>query len=427
MKFSRDPSQEIERELGGVEKQFHRLSQEGAGGICCTIAIEGQWPVASFGDACEALLELYPRLRLGIVGTRFQLRALPLAQSWTLLRREDDEHWRRLAERELTRRYPDALFHFHVLDGDLRSEILLSLHHSLADGMSAIALFQSLWAVLSGEARKPLAFGPALEARLPPAYTAWRGWLATLAFARRLLREAPREEIFRLGAEVPLLTRQTESAGFALNAELSHAWRQNLRAEGAHLLSGLAAAIMLCLMRQQSDKRTLFIGLNTPVSLRESLRPVAPRQELGLFISGVLGFYQVEPEEGFYALARKIYAALQLALSRGDELGFVRLLGMNRQARKAQKDQRTARLRPSFSLSNSGVVPSFPALGAARMTAYHSMAGLWPHDALLVTLSSYEGVLQIEILSSLDKLGAGYAQRLAHELQEFLRRGPFAV
>ena len=414
----------MERQLGGLELQFLKQSQQGAGNMCGVITLEGAWPLARLSVACEELMIRYPRLGGVIEGDRFCRPPIPLSIPLTIIPREGVDHWRQLALAELKRSYEGALIYIHVLDGGEESEILLSLHHSLGDGLSVVALFHSLLTVLAGGHLPPLPARAALDSHIPARFLGWRGRLGTIFYVARTLWRAPRR-LFRLAPLGEPATVHTELASCRLSQELTQRWTQALKNFDLNLFAGVCALVMLTLRADKREK--MAFGINSPVNLRSSLKPAIAADDLGLYISGLLTFYQVLPDIDIYTLAHEVSAKIKQGIAAGEPFYLLRLLRPEEEQKHTPQRKAegfAARLRPSFNISNNGRIPPFPPVGTARVVNYRGTVALWPQDTLMLCLATYDGRLGFEVHTSREKLGRGYASELALRLQEAFEQGP---
>jgi hypothetical protein len=312
---------------------------------------------------------------------------------------EKDEHWRRLLEKEMHRQYGpgEGLACVHLLEGDKGSDILLSLNHALADGLSSSYLGRALLLLYQGE-KLPLA-KPSLpmEERFPPRFRGFRGWWSAFRF------------IFKLGKLGPALqigeaawTKTTLSTGFVFD----HAQDLNARArtEGSNLFAVFCALALQTMYELYGNGATQNISLNTPVSLRAGVG--AGPDEVGLFIAGHLALYQLHPEMDVWELARQCHETLRKGVDEGRPYLLALLARASRKPKPPKESAYASQHRPTVSISNLGRVDDFPQLDGAEVYEHHALSAQSVKDPFAFVLISYQNRLYVDLQTSLEKMGA---------------------
>ena len=91
----------------------------------------------------------------------------------TVKKREHAEQWKEELEKEAERPFANVdapLFRATLLEDDHRSDLILTAHHSIADGVALLSLLRELLATMAGESQTPRpvpASVEALVAKLP--------------------------------------------------------------------------------------------------------------------------------------------------------------------------------------------------------------------------------------------------------------------
>lgn len=392
----------MERYLGGLERQFYQQNLVGSTNICTVLRLRGSVDRARLMRATRELGDVFPLLRASIVADpylRFSMTHAPESIPFYSKPMEKDEHWRRILEKEMHRQYGpgEGLACVHLLEGDKGSDILLSLNHALADGLSSSYLCRALLLLYQGEKLPPAKPNLPMEERFPPRFRGIRGWWSAFCF------------IFQLGKLGPALqigdaawTRTTLSTGFVFD----HAQELNAlaRNHGTNLFGVFCALALQTMYELYGNGGTQNISLNTPVSLRAGV--AAGPDEVGLFIAGHLALYQLYPEMDVWELARQCHETLRKGV---DEERPYRLALLARAARKPKPPQDSAyasQHRPTVSISNLGRVDDFPQMDGAEVYEHHALSAQSVKDPFAFVLISYQNRLYVDLQTSLEKMGA---------------------
>lgn len=403
----------MERYLGGLERQFYQQNLVGSTNICAVIRVRGTLDREQLRLAVRELGQTWPLLRASIVADpvlRFCLAYAPESIPFTVEKRQSEEHWRRLLEEELHRSYPmgEGLSHVHLLEGERSADILLSLNHALADGLSSSYLCRALLRLYKGETLPEAQEALPMEERFPLPYQGFRGLWRAFRF------------IFTLGKMGPALqvggaawTQKTLSHGFVFPEakDLNHEAREH----GSNLFALFSALALQTIWELYGNGDEADLSLNTPVSLRAGVH--APPEEVGLFIAGHMALYRVSPGKDVWTLARECHDTLK----RGVELGWPYLLALlARGARKPKPPQESpyaSRHRPTVSISNLGRVEDFPVLDGAQVYEHHALSAQGVKDPFAFVLITYQERLYVDLQTSLEKMGAEAGPRILQHLE----------
>ncbi len=203
-----------------------------------------------------------------------------------------------------------------------RSDLLLLLHHAIADGLSAIMLVDDLLAEYARAEGQPDA--PPRPAA--PAVTADRakpsaGWAGRLWLLRRFMRMqrgdgSAGQTVLPRAHDIP---PQSQWVHWVFSGEDTVRLVRRCRKEHSSLGGALVAATCGGLMDCLAIPTGLFkcqFPLNVREELEGSTGPVTP-QDLGCFVSIMNEFYEVPRELKFWALARKAHRALEAFVRNG--------------------------------------------------------------------------------------------------------------
>jgi hypothetical protein len=403
----------MERYLGGLERQFHQQNLVGSTNICTVLRLRGSLDLCRLQDATQRLGELYPLLRASIVADpylRFSLENAPATLPFRVERMLGEDHWRRLLEKELHRSYQTAegLSYVHVLKGERACDVLLSLNHALADGLSSSYLCRALLSLYKGESLPPALPALPMEQRFPPAFRGLRGWWKVFGFIFKLGKLGP---ALQIGAKT--WTQTTLSTGFVF----PHAQELNARArtEGCNLFAVFCALTLQTMHELYGDGTVQNLSLNTPVSLRAGVG--ASADEVGLFIAGHMALYQLHPEGDPWELARQCQATLKEGMNRGYPYLLARLARGARKPKPPQDSAYASQHRPTVSISNLGKVADFPALEDAQVYEHHALSAQSVKDPFAFVLLTYQDRLYVDLQTSLEKMGADAGPRILQHLE----------
>jgi hypothetical protein len=406
----------MERYLGGLERQFYHQNLVGSTNICTVMRLRGSLDMARLQEATHDLGETWPLLRASILADpylRFSMQVAPAGIPFYRERMQSEGHWRRLLEKELHRQYPigEGLACVHVLEGDQGCDILLSLSHALADGLSSSYLGRCLLLLYKGESLPRAEPSLPMEPRFPAPYRGIRGWWQTFKF------------IFTLGKMGPALqigestwTRQTLSHGFVFH----HSQELNTlaRKHGSNLFGAFCALALQTMFELYGSGESQNLSLNTPVSLRSGVG--AGPDEVGLFIAGHMALYQLHRTTDIWDLARQCHDTLKSGVEAGRPYLLARLAGGARKPKPPKNSNYASQHRPTVSVSNLGRVEDFPALDTAHVYEHHALSAQSIKDPFAFVLISYQGRLYIDLQTSLEKMGAEAGPKILRRLEEKL-------
>ncbi|MBC7530652.1 MAG: hypothetical protein H7318_03675 [Oligoflexus sp.] len=408
----------MERHLGGLERQFHQQNLIGSTHMCGTLRFQGIFDEERLRQAVKAISIAYPLLRTSVVADpylRFSLQdALPEIPV-AFIDREDDEHWRRVVEKELIRQFKpgEGLAYFHVLRGKDAFDIIFTVNHCVVDGLTAGLVCRNLLLSYNGEAIKPEALQTSMEARFPRIFRGVIGWLLTLRFIWSLIRLGPSLQVGTAD-----LTYNTLSQGFTFHKpkELNRLARER----GSNLFAVISAVILQSVYELYGKSEVEPVSLNTPVSLRPGIG--ASVDEFGVFLAGHIAVYKVQKNTDTWALAKECYETLNKGLKKGNPFLLAKLASGPRKPRIVEVKPNISDRRPTINISNMGRVEPFPLMGTAAVTEHRAAAAQSVRDPFAFTLVSYQGRMFIDLQSSEEKLGRDQSLTLIRTVEKNLDR-----
>lgn len=406
----------MERQLGGLERQFHLQNLVGTTHMCGTLRFQGRFDELRLRQAFKEISQVYPLLRASIVADpfiRFSMKAAPAEIGTSYLRREDEEHWRRVVEQELIRKYNpgEGLSFFHVLTGDDHFDIILSVNHSVVDALTVGAIFRNLVRLYNGEAVDIPALQKPMEKRFPWFFKGIIGWLLTFRFIWSLIKLGPSLQI---GGMEP--TQNTRSEGFVFDRSLE--LNRLAKTKGTNLFGVICAVTLKSVYEIYGEKPSEAISLNTPVSLRQGIG--ASDEEFGVFLAGHLANYQISESTDTWSLAKDCLDRVHKGFKAGNPFLLAKLARGSRTIKYPKVEASRSDRRPTINVSNVGKAPLFPRMGEAVVTEHRAAAAQSIKDPFAFAIVSYEGKTFFDLQSSREKMTGEESRRLLETVQKNL-------
>jgi hypothetical protein len=403
--------------LSPLEDLFWRAGKpQDAFRVGVMVRLDGWVEAATLEAALRGLQRRHPKLRAriseGVDGRRrYEFDAPPPPIPFHITDHQGEESpWREEMRRLFQK--PFAATGPVVEIGVLRnrhrsgSELLVTAHHAIADGLSAIILVHDLLTeYANAESGAPDSVRPmaiVTEART----TASSGWRARLWLLRRYLR-IQREERRARQTRLPETTGvppQSQWVHWVFSREDTVRLVRRCRKQQASLDGVLVAATCSGLMDCLPVPTGVF-KCQLPFNLRDSLEgplgPITPH-DLGNFVSVMNALYEVHPRPVFWDLARMVSRDMEGFARNGGPSFFYNLAGLtaNRLFERAAPVLMTSKdIRVTLLATNYGVLNMRDAYGS-----------LHPRECTLVF--KHDGVgpsLVMETLVLQQRLNIGFA------------------
>ena len=280
--------------------------------------------------------------------------------------------------------------------------LVLSVDHTVTDGLSALALLNSLWQSYAELAegrplpeRVPDGDGPSPVTELLPAVSEQE---LEAYLAQRIERAGRHRAAFlpyaAKGAEPAPGAARLAFRRLLLTAESTTRLRRAARAVGVSV-HGLVAAAALLAVQRALGPGPLTLGCLSPVDLRPFLVPALSPEVMVAAVASYLDTLEVSAETDPGELARQVNDHLHASIDRGDFLRELRIM--------PRLAEHPALLAASVIVTNMGALsgPRSPygvevtdvRLVPAREN-YHPEAGRGP---LMVCVVTVDGCLDIEL------------------------------
>jgi hypothetical protein len=356
---------EAARPLGGWERMTAIMHHEffGTGILVGCVRLSGSVNRAAFSSAWERLVAVQPALRARIVPTSGAPRLeVQSALSAPLPVRFEEGEWQAVMEEEMSRPFDSArgpLWRVACLEREGGADLVISLHHSIADGLSLFRLATDLLRLHGAEQLQPLAPKPSIEVALGRKRSVV-GYI--LGFLRRGLgRIIAGQPRVAFSDWVPFPQRRTRHLFHQLSAQATSALVQRCREEKTTVHGALVAAQALAFEQVfapavRAEGKALVLSSHSAVSWRSTAglddRPLA------CDVSVPDGTLSIAPGVGFWDLARRCKANLEQSVQQSGHVPAALPFGLLRFLIRTGvlEAERTRRYMGCLSTTNLGVL-----------------------------------------------------------------------
>ncbi|SFB39794.1 Condensation domain-containing protein [Rhizobium sp. NFR07] len=371
------------REMGVYERLYYLCSLDHPKQFSIAAEIDGDLPLQELPHAFARLQRRHPLLNVEIhdqsaFGGRprpaFYISDHPIEVALRPL--VDDDDWMREIEYQQVlplASAPGPLMRATVFHRPGRAQILLTFHHAIADGMSAVFVLRDLVAALAGQHIGLLSSRPSCDTLtvMHPEFTR--------SCDPKPPQKLDADALRAIGAEA---SRQASLAGrpsvkaVALDKVLTRRLREKARTQGTTVHGALSAAQTLSGYEQRPGIPYTIVS---PLDLRELLG--VNDESCGVYIGVSRHVHLASNQESFWALARQATDEIALAKNITATSKFMKSVMTNLPA-SAQPDLAmglmTARHRDAM-ISNLGRLSIRQVFGDLRISAvwgpvYHAQA-----------------------------------------------------
>lgn len=221
------------------------------------------------------------------------------------LKRISDEQWKFIIEDELNKSFENSkclwrLKFLYSENGDNNHELILIIHHSIADGLSCINLVHEFLTYYSKLSRNedvnviPLDFLPCIEKQLDRSHQTLETKIPN-EINNNLTKWAYQED-------KPLGKRLTRNIYKILEPELLNSLVNRCHSENTTINAALNAAMLYT--AHKLIKQDLMLPVITPVNLRKYCNPPISAEHFGCYISCVMTMHNIHSNSDFWEIAR---------------------------------------------------------------------------------------------------------------------------
>lgn len=232
----------------------------------------------------------------------------------TAIERRHEQQWLEIAEDELLQKFSgefDPLCRITLLQTSEklgRNELIVTFHHAIADGISALHLMHELLSyyqqLVEGSSISPmdsLPLLPSLEQLLKKCLSE----MSAADFTQATPSQTSPSPTLLIEQTAPVVDRQTRLIPREFNQSLTSQIRSRCRDEQTTVHGALCAAMILACIQQLSSEVPVLVSCSSSVNLRASCSPQVEPGHLGCFISNITTTHHAEPNTNFWGLARE--------------------------------------------------------------------------------------------------------------------------
>jgi Condensation domain len=292
------------RHLGAQERLLQLYSIEHPRHFCVVAEIAGELAWDDFRPAFDKVQRRHPMLNVEILTDEHSAKAFYTVDRQIELEIKPlylDYDWMRIVELELIRPLHESvgpLMRATILYQPQRSQIILSFHHAISDGLSAAFIIRDLMAALNGEDLQPLLVSPSAEALAEllstRAITPGADWDKKVD--PNLLLEIAKKPLWR-DFEGDQPTVSTLALGKALTRKI----RETAKAQATTVHGALGAALALSAIENDS---AASYTITSPINMRDTLK--LSGGECGLYVGASTTRIPAEPDASFWEVAREV-------------------------------------------------------------------------------------------------------------------------
>jgi NRPS condensation-like uncharacterized protein len=300
------PNMDIEedcvRPLGSFEHLFWLIDQKSPMHFSLAAQIEGPTTVGDWRVALDHMQQRHPFFSVCIQkndnsNPRFcQVRDRRIPLRVVQLVGTSQQNWLTELRKEVATPFDPGvapLVRAVLMHETDRSTLILSAHHSIADGLSLTFAIRDTLLALSGSPKNPLLVTPSIESLLDSADSG-------------LIELAPTGEINETEEIAPSVYRSQHGLipsirGLSLSVELTAKIRKRAQHEGTTVHGALCAALVLAGRRAIDKWENKPVRVLSPIDIRKLL---GIGEHCGLFVSAAPVAFKPNGQTTFWELAR---------------------------------------------------------------------------------------------------------------------------
>ncbi len=379
------------RKLGLVENLFATLHSMGAMIYVNVASIQGMISLDVFRAALDLLQKRHPLLQVhlqeaddGVFFCAEGTLRIPL----TVIERQHEQQWIEITEGELLQKFSgefDPLCRITLLQTSERSaqsELIMTFHHAIADGISAIHFvhellfyYQQLVEGIPISPIESLPMLPSLEQLLQRCLSE----IDITDFTSSTPKHSLPNPTLLIEQAVPVVDRQTRLIPRELNQSLTSQIKSRCHDEQTTVHGALCAAMILSCVQQLSAEEPVSVSCGSSVNLRASCFPPVGSEHLGYFNSNVTTIHHAAPNIDFWELARECRSSInQLVQHRLPQyqVSNAELLSKYQPSFLAQIAEHNMGRNSTIHVSNLGQWALKTSYGSIRLESFYFTVGL---------------------------------------------------
>ena len=302
--------------------------------------------------------------------------------------RQHEQQWLEITESELLQKFSGEfapLCRITLLQTSEQSEwheIIVTFHHAIADGISAIhfvdellSYYQQLVEGIPIAPKESLPLLPSLENLLQKCLSE----INSTNFLPTTPNQTSSSPTLLIEQTAPVVDRRTRLIPRELDQELTSQIKSRCRDEQTTVHGALCAAMILACVQQLSSQEPVLVSCSSSVNLRASCFPPVASEYLGCFISNITTIHHAEPNTNFWELARECHTTInQLVHHKVPhfQASNAELLNKYQSSFLAQLAEHNMGRNTTMHVSNLGQWDLKPSYGSIRLESFYFATGL---------------------------------------------------
>lgn len=319
----------MDRKLGKFETALLLSNLHSPFNIVVAVRLSDGPTADSVKKALARLQVRHPFLRTSIKTDGRNPRFCPIVPGkfdFETVERVEVDQWQTYVPREMAHRFDHdsgPLFRAVYLHRNSACDLILTIHHSIADGVSVLNLIHELLLICSGQETDltPLRPLPAAEDRFPQSHQGIGRLIQTAGYARRQM-SAMLCYLWRTrGKRTPPIRQggQMQIATLILPEGLVDRLSMVSRSRGITLNSMLNTALLLAVNKCLYHGQSVLMRTFTFADLRPYTTPPTAGHDLGSYVAMLDYTLDVNPVKDFWDHADRLQSLIAQSLSRGDK------------------------------------------------------------------------------------------------------------
>ncbi|AFZ15503.1 condensation domain protein (plasmid) [Crinalium epipsammum PCC 9333] len=309
----------MNRLLGVSEHLRWLLDQRWSFNFILSARVTGAISVQQLTDALAWVQCRHPLLAVKIVTEdgqqpRFVSEGVPNIPL-RVVKRQGGEHWCQEAEAELSLPFSwnsGPLLRVVFLQGEIVSELIITCHHSIGDGLSVIYLLRDILLEISTKAttREILPELPSWEERIFLAQgNISNNVIAPVALTEKKNKKSVSDTDMVLNRvsnqEVISGNKRSSILHWCLSPKDTAMLTSRCHEKQSSVQSAICAAFLLSIAQEMNSPEGTVHKCVSPCNVRNYLVP-AIGEDFGLYISGLFTSHTLKPETSFWGLAQEV-------------------------------------------------------------------------------------------------------------------------
>jgi hypothetical protein len=419
------------RKLGVLEIAQTLTGEQVAFNVIAVLRLRNGPAPEVLRQALDRLQEHHPQLRVCIAkqGRGYEFVGVADPIPLTEVERTGDQQWLEVVEQELIRRFELAtgplLRCCYISSADSDSELVLSFHHTVVDGVSGVELCRQLLSLCTGsQLPEPGAdeLAPATDQLFPIEYRGIGSYWHCFGYLLRQMRDELTFRWHSRGRRQPKVSRGSSCRVLLARlagAETDALLRRAL-AEGVSLSSVVNAAMLLAVHKHLYGGAVQPLRYFTMVDLRPHLKPSPPGTRLGSHFTMLRYTIGLDRQLNLWQLAQTIGRQVYAGLKRGEKFTAHLLTATMMRSMLRWQPGRMSTVATSFT-GALGLADSVAPIELVDLHAFVSNFHIGPEYTAQVRISRGELMLDIVYLDT--DMDQAMAQAVADEMCDILRAG----